>query len=58
MPLMKGTSQHIVSSNIKELVNSGRPQRQAIAIALTTARGGKKKPGPKKVPHTDGMDRL
>lgn len=48
MPLKKGKSKRTVSSNIKELVKSGRPQKQAVAIALTEARGGKKKPGPKK----------
>lgn len=38
MPLAKGKSSKVVSSNISELVRSGRPQRQAIAIALKTAR--------------------
>lgn len=41
MPLKNGKSQKVVSKNIAELVDSGRPQKQAIAIALDKA--GKKK---------------
>jgi hypothetical protein len=43
MPLKKGSSQKTVSSNISELVHSGRPQKQAIAIALNTARQSRAK---------------
>lgn len=43
MPLKKGSSQKTVSSNISELIHSGRPQKQAIAIALNTARQGRAK---------------
>lgn len=42
MPLMKGHSPKVVGSNIKELMKSGRPQKQAIAIALSNARKYKK----------------
>jgi hypothetical protein len=45
MPLIKGSSKKAVSSNISELVHSGRPQKQAIAIALSEARRSHKADG-------------
>lgn len=42
MPLLKGSSQSVISQNIKELRNSGRPEKQAVAIAMQTAGKGKK----------------
>jgi hypothetical protein len=38
MPLKKGSSSKTVSYNIKELMRSGRKQKQAVAIALKNAR--------------------
>lgn len=37
MPLKRGSSKKVVSSNIEELIGSGRPQKQAVAIALKKA---------------------
>ena len=38
MPLKKGKSKKSISSNIKTEMAAGKPQKQAIAIALNTAR--------------------
>lgn len=43
MPLKKGSSKKVISKNIKELVDSGRPQKQAVAIALKESEKDKKK---------------
>jgi hypothetical protein len=42
MPLKKGSSKKTISKNIEELKKSGKPHKQAIAIALEKAREGNK----------------
>lgn len=37
-PLKKGTNKKTVSANIKTEIAAGKPQKQAVAIALNTAR--------------------
>lgn len=44
MPLKPGKSRKIVSENIREMIASGHPQKQAVAAALSNVRGGKKRP--------------
>jgi len=55
MPLKKGKSKATISQNIKTEKAHGKPQAQAVAIALDTARrSGAKIPKKKSVYHNPG----
>lgn len=43
MPLKKGKSKEVVSYNIAELMDSGYPRKQAVAIALSESRRNDRK---------------
>lgn len=43
MPLKKGSSRKVVNSNIRTEMKAGRPQKQAVAIAMRKA-GKSRKP--------------
>jgi len=43
MPLKKSASKQAFKSNIREMVSSGHPVRQAVAAAYATKRAAKRK---------------
>ena len=48
MPLKPGKSPAAISANIKTEMAAGKPQKQAIAIALSVAGKSRKGPGKRK----------
>ena len=54
MPLQSGSSRAVVSGNIREMMKSGYPQKQAVAASLSNAR---RHPGVRKVHGPEGPKR-
>lgn len=55
MPLVKGYSKAAIGKNIGKEMKAGKPKKQAVAIALNTARNAANKAGkPGKAPKSCG----
>lgn len=44
MPLKRGSSDKVVSENIRREIAAGKPRKQAVAIAMSKAGRKKRKP--------------
>ena len=51
MPLLNGSSQSIISENIREMRNAGYPEDRAVAAAMRNAGKSKTKKKPKRPSH-------
>lgn len=54
MPLAKGSSKKVISQNIRTEMHAGKPQKQAVAIAMSKAGKSRKKRKSKAKPRKRG----